>query len=168
MKIATGKFMANYIFKETQRFTQKSIWLLLVFVTGVVLFSAYMKELNFSDIMIPMGIIGLVFVLFLLLTLKITIDSESLSFSYFPFVRKRKFNFSEIESLELKEYNSLWEYGGWGLRYNFDSWAYNTGGKFGFMVKTKDKKFLLGTHKPEEAQKAIAMFEAYKSQKHGS
>ncbi|MCH6234777.1 hypothetical protein [Cognataquiflexum rubidum] len=161
--------MANYTFKETQRFNQLWIWMLLVFVAGVVFFSAFsLEEVKYSDIMIPMGIIGLVFALFLSLTLKTTIDSHSLSFSYFPFVRNRKYNFKEIESMELKEYNSLWEYGGWGIRYNFDSWAYNTGGKFGIMVKTKNKKFLIGTHKPEEAKKAIAMFKDYQTKNYGS
>jgi len=161
--------MANYTFKETQRFNQLWIWMLLVFVAGVVIFSAYsLEEVKYSDIMIPMGIIGLVFALFLSLTLKTTIDSHSLSFSYFPFVRNRKYNFKEIESMELKEYNSLWEYGGWGIRYNFDSWAYNTGGKFGIMVKTKNKKFLIGTHKPEEAKKAIAMFKDFQTKNYGS
>lgn len=161
--------MSNLIFKETQRFTQLWIWMLLVIVAVIVFFSAFsLEEIKYSDILIPMGIIGLVSTLFLALTLKTTIDSYSLSFSFFPFVWKRKYNFKEIESMELKEYNSLWEYGGWGIRYNFDSWAYNTGGRFGFMVKTKDKEFLLGTHKPEEAKKAVAVFKVYKSKNHGS
>lgn len=161
--------MGNYIFKETQRFTQLWIWMLMVFVAGIVFFRAFsLEEINYSDILIPMGAIGLVFTLFLALTLKTTIDSHSLSFSYFPFIRKRKYNFTEIESMELIEYNSLWEYGGWGIRFNFDSLAYNTGGRFGIKVKTKDKKFLLGTHKPVEAKKAIAMFKAFQTKKYGS
>lgn len=161
--------MSNLIFKETQRFTQLWIWMLLVIVAVIVLLSIInLEDLDLSDKLIPIGIVGLVFVLFLSLTLKTTIDSKSLSFSYFPFIRKRKYNFKEIESMELIEYNSLWEYGGWGLRYNFDSWAYNTGGKFGIKVRTKDKEFLLGTHKPEEAKKAVAVFKDYKSKNHGS
>jgi hypothetical protein len=161
--------MANYIFKETQKFNKLWIWLLLAFVAGIVFYSSFsLEEVRYTDILIPLGIVGLVFVLFLSLTLKTTIDYQSLSFSYFPFIRKRKYGFEEIESLVLKEYNSLWKYGGWGIRYNFDSWAYNTGGRFGFMVKTKEKKFLIGTHKPEEAKKAIELFIAYKTQNYGS
>lgn len=161
--------MSNLIFKETQRFTQLWIWMLLVFVAGIVLLSIInLEDLDLSDKLNPIGIVGLVFVLFLSLTLKTTIDSKSLSFSYFPFIRKRKYNFKEIESMELIEYNSLWEYGGWGFRYNFDSWAYNTGGKLGIKVRTKDKEFLLGTYKPEEAKKAVAVFKEYKSKNHGS
>lgn len=161
--------MEDNTFKETQRFNQLWIWIPLVLIAGIVLFSTFsLEEVEYSDLLIPMGIIGLVFLLFLSLTLITRIDSESLSFSYFPFVKNRKYNFREIESMELKEYMSLWEYGGWGIRYNFDSWAYNTGGRFGVLVKTKDKKFLLGTHKPEEAKKAIAVFQEYKSRNHGS
>jgi hypothetical protein len=161
--------MKPFIFKETQKFTQLWIWMLLVVVAVIVLLSIInLEDLDLSDKLIPSGIVGLVFVLFLSLTIKTTIDSKSLSFSYFPFVGKKTFGFNDIETMALIEYNSLWEYGGWGIRYNFDSWAYNTGGKFGIMVTTKDKKFLLGTHKSEEAKKAIEMFEAYKSNNHGS
>ncbi|MCH6201072.1 hypothetical protein MMU07_15910 [Aquiflexum sp. LQ15W] len=161
--------MKDYSFKETQKFNQLWIWIPLVLIAGIVFFSPYgLEEVKYIDLLIPMGIIGLVFALFLSMVLKTTIDTNSLAFSYFPFIRKRKYNFKEIESMELKKYNSPWEYGGWGIRYNFDSWAYNTGGKFGILVKTKDKKFLLGTHKPEEAKIAIGVFEEYKSRNHGS
>jgi hypothetical protein len=161
--------MATYIFKETQRFSKLWIWVLLAFSAGIVLLSVFNPiESNINDIWIPLGIIGFVFLLFLSLSLKTRIDSTSLSFSYFPFIGERKYSFQDIVAMELKEYNSLWEYGGWGIRYNFEYWVYNTGGRFGIIVKTKDKKFLIGTHKPEEAKKALAMFEEYKSQNHGS
>jgi hypothetical protein len=65
--------------------------------------------------------------------------------------------------MELIEYNGLWEYGGWGIKWNGDSWSYTTGGKWGILVKTQDKKFLIGTQKPEEAKQAIAQFLAFKS-----
>lgn len=64
--------------------------------------------------------------------------------------------------MELVEYNGLWEYGGWGIKWNGDTWSYNTGGKWGVMVKTADKKFLLGTQKPEEVRQVIDRFKAFK------
>ena len=36
--------MSNLIFKETQRFTQLWIWMLLVFVAGIVFFSGFSLE----------------------------------------------------------------------------------------------------------------------------
>ena len=88
---------------------------------------------------------------------------NSLSFRYYPFTRWRTYRFEAIDAMELVEYNGLWEYGGWGIKWNGDSWSYTTGGKCGILVKTEGKKFLLGTHKPEEAKRAIAQFLAFKS-----
>ncbi len=101
------------------------------------------------------------------LKLKIRIDSNSLSYSYFPFIKTRTYHFEEIESMELIEYNGLMDYGGWGIKWNLDSWSYTTGGKHGIMVKTNKKKFLLGTQMPFEAQKAIDQFTEFKFQSHG-
>lgn len=163
--------MAAYVFKETQKFTQTWIWAIILLVDGISVWALFFenptKTTQGWENLAPLAILLLVNALFLSLTLKTQINSTSLSFSFFPFIRERKFQVNEIESLELTEYNSLLQYGGWGIRYNFDSWTYNTGGKFGIMVKTKSKKFLLGTHKPEEARKAIEQFLATKSQNHG-
>ena len=94
--------MKPFIFKETQKFTQLWIWMLLVVVAVIVLLSIInLEDLDLSDKLIPSGIVGLVFVLFLSLTLKTTIDSKSLSFSYFPFVGKKRFGFNDIETMAL-------------------------------------------------------------------
>jgi hypothetical protein len=103
--------------------------------------------------------------LFLGLTLSTRITENSLSFRYFPFTRWRTFRFEEIETLEVVEYNGLWEYGGWGIKWNGDTWSYTTGGKWGIIVKTTDKKFLLGTQQPEHVRQVIAEFKARKSAK---
>jgi hypothetical protein len=119
-------------------------------------------------IVFPIGILALVNILLFKMELKTRIDQDSLSFRYFPFIKERKYRFEEIDSMDLIEYNGLLEYGGWGIKWNFDSWSYTTGGKHGILVKTKKKKFLLGTQKPAEAQKAIDQFNEFKSQSNGS
>lgn len=163
--------MAQYVFKETQKFTQIWILAILLLVNSITVWGMFFtnppKPTEGWENVVAITILLLVNGLLLSLTLKTRITSTSLSFSFFPFIQERKYSFGEIESMELIEYNSLLKYGGWGIRYNFDSWAYNTGGKFGIMVTTKSKKFLLGTHKPEEAEKAITHFLETKSQNHG-
>lgn len=59
--------------------------------------------------------------------------------------------------------NYVFKFGGWGIRYNFAMWEYNVSGNQGLIVTLKDKKFLIGTQKPEEMQKAIKQFKELKS-----
>lgn len=162
--------MANYLFQEAQRIGRIWIWGITIMVIGIVLSSIFLSSGTSLDwgIVFPIGILALVNILLFKMELKTRIDQDSLSFSYFPFIKERKYHFEEIDSMELIEYNGLLEYGGWGIKWNFDSWSYTTGGKHGILVKTKKKKFLLGTQKPAEAQKAIDQFNEFKSQSYGS
>ncbi len=159
--------MTAVIFQETQRFRQVWIWVLILGITGVSLGSLFFLNrdtpLNIGDLAFPVGMLMLVNCLFLGLTLSTRITENSLSFRYYPFTRWRTFRFEEIESMELREYNGLWEYGGWGIKWNGDSWSYTTGGKWGVIVKTTDKKFLLGTQQPEQIRQVIAEFKARNS-----
>ena len=158
--------MTAIIFQETQRFRQIWIWTLLLGITGVSLGSLFFFErdvpLNIGNLAFPVGMLLLLISIFLKLTLATRITENSLSYRYFPFTRWRTFRFEEIEALEVVEYNGLWEYGGWGIKWNGDTWSYTTGGKWGIMVKTTDKKFLLGTQQPEQVKQVIAEFKAFK------
>ena len=159
--------MAQDIFQETQRFRQIWIWALILGISGFSISSLFLLEdkapLTVGDLAFPIGMVLLLNVLFLGFKLSTQIKEDSLSYRFYPFTRWRTFRFEAIETMELIEYNGLWEYGGWGIKWNGDSWSYTTGGKWGILVKTQDKKFLLGTHKPEEAKQAIAQFLAFKS-----
>jgi len=159
--------MAQYIFKETQRFTQLWIWAILLIVTGITVYGIITQPFEGWEAVLPLVIIGLVITLFINMKLETRIDENSLTFSFFPLIGKRKYWLDQIESLELIEYNSLVKFGGWGIRYNLDMWGYNVGGKHGLIVTLKDKKFLLGTQKPVEMQKAIDHFRNIKSGNHG-
>jgi hypothetical protein len=159
--------MAQYIFKETQRFTQPWIWAILLIVTGITVYGISTQPFEGWEAIIPLLIVGLVIALIFSMQLKTRIDETGLTFSFFPLIKKRKYNLDQIESLELIEYNSLVKFGGWGIRYNLDMWGYNVGGKHGLIVTLKDKKFLLGTQKPVEIQKAIDQFMKIKQGNHG-
>jgi hypothetical protein len=160
--------MAKIVFQETQRFRQIWIWALILGISGFSISSLFLLEDKappaLVDLAFPIGMVLLLNVLFLGFKLSTQIEGDySLSYRFFPFTRWRTFRFEEIEAMELREYNGLWEYGGWGIKWNGDSWSYTTGGKWGILVKTQGKKFLIGTQKPEEAKQAIAHFHAFKS-----
>ena len=158
--------MKSLIFQETQRFRQIWIWALILGMSGFSISSLFLLEdkapLTFGDLAFPLGGILLLNILFLSFTLTTRIVANSLSYRFFPFTRWRTFRFEEMEALDLVEYNGLWEYGGWGIKWNGDTWSYTTGGKWGVIVKTTDKKFLLGTQKPEEVRQVIDRFKAFK------
>ena len=159
--------MTQVIFQETQRFRQIWIWALILGISGFSISSLFLLEdkapLTLGDLAFPIGMILLLNILFLSFTLTTRIEADSLSYRFFPFTRWRTFRFEEIETLDLVEYNGLWEYGGWGIKWNGDSWSYTTGGKWGILVKTTNKKFLLGTQKPEQVRQVIDGFKTRKS-----
>lgn len=159
--------MATSIFRETQRFKQPWIWAIIILATGTIIYGMISQPIEGWEVVIPIIILGLVILLFVSMQLKTRIDESSLTFSFFPFIRQRKYSPDQIKSLELIEYNSLLKFGGWGIRYNFDMWAYNVGGKHGLVITLKDKKFLIGTQKPEEMKKAIQQFRELKESNHG-
>ncbi len=155
--------MTTPIFNETQRFRQVWIWTILLVITGIAVGTMIYQLINdtqtsLGELIIPVGILVFVNGLFFSMHLTTRFDSESISYSYFPFLGQRKYNWKEIESMELIAYNGLLEYGGWGIKWNGDCWSYTTGGTHGILIKTKDKKFLLGTQNPTEVKKVIDHF----------
>jgi hypothetical protein len=159
--------MANYVFKETQRFTQWWIWIILISVLVIVTFGFVTESSGGWSDFLGLAITFLVITLFLTMELNTRIDASGLTFSFFPFIRKRHFAIREIQKLELIEYNSLLRFGGWGIRYNLDMWAYNVGGRYGLIVHLKNRRFLVGTRRPQEMQKAINQFNELNTQNHG-
>jgi hypothetical protein len=164
--------MTPPIFYETQRFRQVWIWAILLGVTGIAVGTMSYQLLNnpktnIAELIIPVGILVFVNGIFFSMRLTTRLNASSLTFTYFPFLRKKVYPFSELVSMELIAYNGLLEYGGWGIKWNGDCWSYTTGGTHGILVKTKDKKFLLGTQNPEQASEAIVYFMEIKSSSHG-
>jgi hypothetical protein len=154
--------MARYTFNETQRFTQLWIWGLLILVSAISIYGMASQPMEGWELVPLVVILGTVLGLFASMQLKTRIDESGLTFSFFPFIGDRKYNLEDIQKLELIEYNSIFKFGGWGIRYNFDMWAYNVRGKHGLVVHLKDKKFLLGTQKPEGIKKVIEQFRELK------
>lgn len=165
--------MTPPIYTETQQFRQVWIWAILLTVTGIAGGTMGYQLLNdtqtsLGELIIPVGVLVFVNGLFFSMQLTTRMDASSLTFSYFPFLIQRKYDWKEIESMELIAYNGLIEYGGWGIKWNGDCWSYTTGGTHGIIIKTKDKKFLLGTQNPEKVREAIVHFMKIKSGSHGN
>lgn len=92
--------------------------------------------------------------LFLFMRLDTKVDDRGISFKFFPFVKK-EYMWSEISSAKVVDYGFV---GGWGIRlYTSFGTVYNVKGSKGLAIELKDeKKFCLGTQRPEELQNILS------------
>lgn len=144
-------------FDEEQKFDQKWLWTLLIIVSVVILavqfsvfFSSSVEASGFGfyfslfNVFLVIGLIGL----FAVMKLKTSIDKEKISMEFFPFVKK-EVAWRDIRKAEVLDYGFV---GGWGIRlWTKYGTVYNTKGSKGLFIQLKDdKKFLIGTQKPDE------------------
>lgn len=94
----------------------------------------------------------LVVILILNTKLYTEIDEMGITVQMKPFHLKPKFfPWDEIESVEVRKYKPMAEYGGWGLRIGLNGTAYNIKGNMGLQIYLKnEKKILIGTQKSDE------------------
>lgn len=99
----------------------------------------------------------LTFLIFRMMKLETLIDEEGVKCRFRPFQRKFKsFPAKDIVLYEVKKYNPILEYGGWGIRYGRKGTAYNVRGNMGLYLELKNKKnFLIGTQSPDSLRYAM-------------
>jgi hypothetical protein len=161
--------MANLLFKETQKFNQPLLWVILlstyvpIHIWGVQELANKFAKGNtwwqsqaFLAALVALVLLNVLLVLFLLLKLQTRIDTSGIQFRYPPFINSwRNIAPAEIESIQVVKY-SPWAYGGWGIRYSWHGWIYNIKGNRGIMIKKKNgKQLLIGTQNSHQAQEAI-------------
>ena len=152
------------VFTETQVFKQWWLWAILgstLLITAIPFFkigedfeSNNWKFLGFVPAL-------LVVVMFWVLKLETRIDRNGITTEFTPLrIFKRHYKWNQISKCYVRKYSPISEYGGWGVRGFGTAKAYNVSGNKGIQIATKDgKKFLIGTNKPEEAQKVIKRYQ---------
>ncbi len=72
-----------------------------------------------------------------------------------PFVTIR-LPLADVRTAEVRNYNAVLEYGGWGLRFGWKGWAFNARGNRGVqLVMASGRRILIGSQRPEELLRAI-------------
>lgn len=148
------------IFEETQRMS-KFWWVLLPLpIVLFVIFAVAFEDENSAErneLLLSIGILFVVEliigILFYLTRLNTRIDSHGVSFRFSPFLKEKRYTWSEIEKAWVRRYKPIIEYGGWGIKGNLrrDSRAYNVWGNKGLQLHLANgKKVLVGTQKPKE------------------
>lgn len=160
-------------FRESQKFNQVWLWVVLLSLSGGVIagigYSLYQQlhlgyQLGLSDnLLILTSVLVLLLVaavnwLILSGKLEVEINSKEIRYRFFPFVWNWKtINEKEIEKYEVKKYNPIMEYGGWGYRWKpRHGKALSVKGNEGLLLTLRNgKTLLLGTQKPDEANQAM-------------
>ncbi|TBW28387.1 hypothetical protein [Gramella sp. KN1008] len=151
------------VFKERQAFRQW--WLLLILSSSFIAIGlAFVNNLTNLETgkwkilsLIPVTIL---MVLFWNTRLHTKIGPSGIETRFEPFgIFKRSFSWNDISRCYIRQYAPLREYGGWGIRGLNKAKAYNVSGNMGIQIITKDnERFLIGTNKPAEAEKAIQRY----------
>jgi len=150
---------SGLLFYEKQQFRQWWLWLLLAVINIIVL---YPLILNSGTVEMPAlaGETILLLVTFWLwrLALVTKIDRKGIYVKFESFHRDFKFyDWESIDYCEIKKYNPIMDYGGWGIRIG----AYNVSGNTGLLIYFKDgTKLMLGTNKEDELFAALSQIES--------
>ena len=154
--------MNNDVFTETQSFRKSWRFYLLgaaVFMVILFMFKTLpqIKTNNinyFRQIITPLfGLLAIAVTYSL--TFTIVIDEEGIKYKWAPFMFSYTvLPWKAIESVNVRSYRPLAEFGGWGFKFNFKETAYTVSGDQGIEIKKHGKKrlLLLGTAKSEEAK----------------
>lgn len=163
------------LFYEEERFNQKwNLFLITPICVGFILFQLYSlysqlvwKKPVGSDPLSDTWLIVMSFVviplmifliwLFSVTKLIVQIDSEKIFIRFHPLV-KREIPISDIASFEIKEFNPIIDFGGWGLRYSIllKTTGYIMKGKVGVHIHLKNgKNLLISSERANELYRVI-------------
>jgi hypothetical protein len=162
--------MTNKIyFSERQKFNQWWIWLILLIVNSVSLFTISKQMISprtFGEtsmskaqfILVEVTVV-LVSILILCIRLDTQIGTDGISVKFFPFhLSFRHYAWKDISRSFVREYNPIGDFGGWGLRISIfgKGKAFTVSGNKGLQLQfSDDKNLLIGTSKPNELMETL-------------
>lgn len=149
----------DILFEERQKFRQWWLWAILVAVSIITVWPMYLidKDLALPIILPVIGITTTLLILFYVMQLKTMVKKDGIYYQFFPIhFRYKQVKWDDLKSFEVRKYNPLGEYGGWGIRFGMNGKAYNVSGDMGLQLEFKNgKKLLLGTQKAGELSQVL-------------
>lgn len=158
--------------KKTVLFSERQRWPWFVYLPVAIIFVVYGVGM-YSQIVLgkpignpPEGNLGLILTTLLVLALtaflfmmrlETRISAEGVDVRMFPFhIKFRKYSWEEISEVNVRDYQPLFEYGGWGIRGFRNNRALSMSGKTGLqLVLNNGRKLLIGTCKKDEVNKVL-------------
>ena len=162
--------MENQVFfSEMQRFKKWWVWLILLSMIGLYSYGVIrqmfvgqpfgQKPMTDSILLLTLGLILFMSILIYNIRLDTKIRKDGVHVRFFPFhLRYRFYSWDSIRHWQVRKYNAIIEYGGWGFRLGLlgKGKALSISGDHGLQLEfNDDKKLLIGTKKPKEMEEAI-------------
>jgi len=147
-------------YHEEQHFHGALMGLLLVamvFVVAVTVLAVFSSRPGDALLLaIAPVVVVLVAALISLSHLDVDVTDQGVSIAFRYLWPTRRIRFAEIIGLEVRRYNPLLEYGGWGVRLGPRGWGYMTTGNEGVQLRLrKGMPVLIGSARPRELEAAI-------------
>ncbi|MDB2571325.1 hypothetical protein N9X82_02500 [Polaribacter sp.] len=157
------------VFNEEQQFRQLWLMVLLGFSllvpVGLIINEYIIDNTSMTNNEFLGSLIGIIASVLLIFIFKLStrIDEKGIHYQFFPFHFSMKtLLWSEITKAEVRTYDPIGEYGGWGLRYSFNKKkgnAVNVSGDIGIQLTLKNgKKLLIGTQKKEAVSRVLKTY----------
>jgi hypothetical protein len=151
--VATGES----VFHEEQRFRNWWAWALLAIADAPLVAVLVLTRTISYSLGLAAIVVTLVAALFLVARLVVDVTADEITISFHFLWPTRRIRMPDITRAHATKYNSLLEYGGYGVRLGFKGWAFNTGGNEGVLVETNDgKRVMIGSRRAKELEDAIA------------
>ncbi|NEW79363.1 MAG: hypothetical protein GZ086_08055 [Gelidibacter sp.] len=160
------------IFIEEQKFTQSWLFIGLIIALAVVAIPIIedwntISQGSFGEMLNDAGgilVILFVFALFNFFKLKTRIDEKGVYYQFLPFHFSYRFlPWNTISKCYVRNYDAIFEYGGWGLKFSFRKKrgkSFTVKGNIGLqLLLTNGKLLLIGTQKREEIQRTIDTYQ---------
>jgi hypothetical protein len=166
------------IFKETQKFRQIWLWVLLIatalFTTGIFAIGIYRQifegqkfgnnPMSDNGLIIVSSLVLLINIAVLLLfgisKMTVVIDKTGIEYSFFPFHSGTHHIYWEmIDNFKVIRYDPVKDYGGWGVRFSRKGGAYTVSGNKGLLLYLRSgKRILIGTQRDLELTNFLTKF----------
>ncbi|MFN5370471.1 MAG: hypothetical protein ACK5B6_03320 [Bacteroidia bacterium] len=149
-------------FEEKQPFHKNSlIWVGIVGMVPPIIIevSKAVKEGSgsFENVALLIFIEALVFTFLFTSRLETKLDEHGISYRLFPFHLKTRFiAWDEINNAQVRKYDPLGEYWGWGIKGTRKNRAINIAGDIGLQLELKNgRKLLIGTLQKEKMERVV-------------
>lgn len=146
---------SRVVFEERQRFRQWWVWGLLSGVFAFAVFDALVG--SFTGGIWAVLLVSCVVALLFVMHLDTRVSSEGIFVKLFPIHFSFKhYPWEMISKVEVRKYNPIAEFGGWGYRWGFGGTAMNISGNMGLQLELTDgKKLLIGTQRPDDLRAVL-------------